>query len=398
MPDEPPIVLVDAVSASLGDSAGVLVQQVPEAEQLTVGDIGLPALTVTATSPHMAYIEGSLPALTAEVKTGHSFAITLPSLALEATATPARIASGDFSLPSFMVAGKTGWQFGFKLPLMDITGEILPGSVASGEFRLPLLDVTAVAGNGFTASGDLDLPRITATIEISEGRAITGTITVPLLQVTGSILMGLLAEADITLPMLTVDANAYEQGTAQGNITLPLLQVAGHIAEVVVIVELDGTTSSLTGYALAMNVENNGISEYTNFNFNSFANFQGKYLAAGTGGIFELTGDNDNETDIDALIRTGQEDGGTSLLKRPEDAYVGVKTDDVLEASVVVDGNIEYDGSPIDPRTDGIGTQKVKFGKGIKSRYWSLQIKNTNGCNFEVESAELVLKPVERKI
>jgi hypothetical protein len=422
MADEPPIVLVDAVSPSTASSplvtggfhplaitsgpvsasspsdAGWLVTEVPEDIPEFEADCVLPLLSVTGTSPHMAYAEMTLPSLTVEGKSGHSFAIELPSLSVEAIATPADIASGDFSLPSLTATGKTGWQLSFKLPLPDIAGEILSGGVASGKLRLPLLEVTGVAENGFTASGSFSLPRLSATVGISESRAITGTITIPLLQVTGTILMGQLAEADITLPLITLDANAYEQGTAQGDVTLPLLQVAGHIAEAIVIVELDGTTSSLTGYALAINVENDALSEYTNFVFNSFADFQGHILAAGDNGIFELTGDMDNETDIDSVIRTNMTDGGVTYLKRPEDVYIGATSDDELQANVIVDGNVKHEGVAITGRSENVETRKTKIGKGAKSLFWAVEVENISGCNFSIDSIELVLKPVERKI
>ena len=360
-------------------------------------EIELPLLDVSGEINDI-YFNLTLPLLEVEGSYPDEYELELPVLSVEGTVLNGSIAAGDVVLPALDVSGEFGVNMAITLPLLEVLGTALAGATAEGQLSFSVFEVVGTGDGPLFASGLLSIPTVRPSGTIVQTDIISGVVTIPLMQVSGDIYCGLLAEGLVTLPTLTVDGTGLLSTEVTGSLTLPLLEIYAYIPEVVAIVELDGTTSSLTGYALVVNVENNGISEYTNFNFNSFANFQGKYLAAGAGGIFELTGDNDNETDIDSLIRTGQEDGGTSLLKRPEDAYVGVKADDALEASVVVDGNVEYDGSPIDPRTDGIGTQKVKFGKGIKSRYWALQIENTNGCNFEVESAELVLKPVERKI
>ncbi|MCK5611056.1 hypothetical protein KAR91_54790, partial [Candidatus Pacearchaeota archaeon] len=42
-----------------------------------------------------------------------------------------------------------------------------------------------------------------------------------------------------------------------------------------------------------MNTENNAVTEYSNFDFNSMCEFNGVYLGGNSNGIFQMTGDTD---------------------------------------------------------------------------------------------------------
>ncbi len=82
--------------------------------------------------------------------------------------------------------------------------------------------------------------------------------------------------------------------------------------------------------AWVMNAETHAAWKYTNFPFNSFAFLGGKYLAATDAGLYELVGDDDNGTEIEAVVKTGLMNFGASLKKSIPRAYFGYSSNGAL--------------------------------------------------------------------
>ena len=55
----------------------------------------------------------------------------------------------------------------------------------------------------------------------------------------------------------------------------------------------------------AINTRTNAVTEYTNYNFSSFAQMGSKYIAANSSGIYELDGDSDAGAAIIAEVQSG---------------------------------------------------------------------------------------------
>jgi hypothetical protein len=146
-----------------------------------------------------------------------------------------------------------------------------------------------------------------------------------------------------------------------------------------------------------LNTVNKAPSQYTNFQFESLAFFAGKSLGAGTGGIFEHTGDDDEGTAIDAFIKTGLMDLGTGKLKNVPDVWVGFKGDGRLVLKVTTTnatGTKVEDWYVSNPDTRGGELREGRFelGRGIESRYWQWELHNKAGEDFEL--SEIALRPV----
>lgn len=144
------------------------------------------------------------------------------------------------------------------------------------------------------------------------------------------------------------------------------------------------------------NLDTSGSSNYLGYSFNSFAGVDGRYFAAGEGGIYLLDGDTDDGAQIDALIDFGQHDFGTSQKKTPEYCYLGMSNGGAMVATVDADGqSYSYQTE----RSSGdMGTQRVRMGRGIKANYLGLQIANSGGADFEIDSVEFVITPMKRRI
>ena len=146
----------------------------------------------------------------------------------------------------------------------------------------------------------------------------------------------------------------------------------------------------------ALNTQTSGVSKYDNYPFNSM---YGNYAAA-YDGIYELEGSDDAGTAIQSVIRTGLMNFGTSMLKQVVYAYLGLAADGrmVMKTVAADRGNKKERWYEFRPRNDAFDTTRVKFGRGITSRYWQFELINLDGTDFELESIELLPIALNRRV
>lgn len=146
-------------------------------------------------------------------------------------------------------------------------------------------------------------------------------------------------------------------------------------------------TATFRGWPL--NLKNLALTEYDSFPFNSFARLNGEYLAAGDGGIFALSGADDNGAEIVATIRFALSDLGIAQLKSPDNVFINYRSDGTLALRVVIEGGETYE-YPLEPTgKTGMYQVRVKTGKGIQVNYLCLELANIDGCDFDLDSIRI---------
>ena len=158
----------------------------------------------------------------------------------------------------------------------------------------------------------------------------------------------------------------------------------------------DRVTANTTVYA--MNAKHTGLTEYTNFAFNSAAVFDGATLVANASGIFALGGDVDDAAIIDAYARLGISDFGTLAHKRVDMAYVGYRSDGVLRLRVITDEQESYDYTLATRDGDSLHGNRLKLGRGMRGTYWQAEVGNVAGADFEIDTLQLMAQPLSRKV
>lgn len=155
--------------------------------------------------------------------------------------------------------------------------------------------------------------------------------------------------------------------------------------------EVDITAAFSAGdnlIAWAVNTRTGSISNYLNFPFNSFGAIGSRYYAASKTGLYELTGDDDDSTDIISTIRSGFHQFGGPYLTSLDAAYLGVRGDgEYILKIITADGKLYT----YTVNTESMRTAKVKMGRGMNSRYVSFELVSS-GQDFDLESIEF--KPV----
>ena len=147
----------------------------------------------------------------------------------------------------------------------------------------------------------------------------------------------------------------------------------------------------------ALNLKNMALSEYENFDFNSICTDGINHYGASDNGIHLLRGADDNGVPIAAHIRTGTHDFDSSLLKRFHEVYLGVKSEAALELKIIPDDNQAYDYNVDDDGYPQAHTVKIAVGKGMKTRYITLELSNTDGGYFEIDSIEMLFDLLSRR-
>ena len=169
-------------------------------------------------------------------------------------------------------------------------------------------------------------------------------------------------------------------------------------ARAVVTLLLNGNV--FTGVVL--NAETAGVSEYTNFPFNSFAFFNGKYYGGADDGGYELAGDTDNGTPVTASVRTGLIRMSDGLRTQVPYAYFGLTTSGDMLIKVITtspQGAKNAQWYKFEKRAAGASREtRVKIGRGLSSVYWQFELVNITGADFAFDSVQLMPIALERRV
>lgn len=144
----------------------------------------------------------------------------------------------------------------------------------------------------------------------------------------------------------------------------------------------------------AVNSRTGGVTEYQNYNFNSFAQLGHKYLGASSDGLFELNGDDDVGTDIIPKIRSGYAQFNGSRFSGFKAAYLGIRaTGDLVFRLISGDGSTYVYAV----KARDMETVKVQLGKGLRARYFAFELEGT-GQDLDLETVELVPMVSTRRV
>ena len=153
----------------------------------------------------------------------------------------------------------------------------------------------------------------------------------------------------------------------------------------------------------AVNTDLRAVTEHRNQPFDSIVSHsKGFHYAAGAGGIVQFTGITDDGTAIDAYVRTFLTDFGTHKFKRAPDIWVGLATDGRMLAKVrtrdPATGAVLDDWYELVTKQDGNeGNGRAKVGRGLKSVWWGLELRNIAGADFRIDEAGLRYLVLDRR-
>ncbi len=147
---------------------------------------------------------------------------------------------------------------------------------------------------------------------------------------------------------------------------------------------------------LVQNVVTKATSAYEGFNFNSYGVIDGEAYGCRADGLYRLAGNDDAGVPIGASINFGRSNYNTSELKGVKNAYVGVSSTGRLVLKVSYEGHeYLYVARDYDETRQ---TQRFDTGRGIKANYLQFELYNRDGDDFDIDSVEFLIIPLNRRI
>ena len=206
-------------------------------------------------------------------------------------------------------------------------------------------------------------------------------VGVEALELSGTLGMDVVFSITSTEALTLTDAELV-QAILLGNITEELLFTLGALSDAG-----DFTT-------WAMNTATLGVAGYDNYNFNSYAEFGGRYLGASSSGLYTLDGGSDAGTDVIATLRSGFTQFAGAKLSVLDAAYLGVRGDGDFIFKVVTAEGKTYSYAA---RVDSMKTTRVTLGRGLRTRYIAFELVST-GQDFDLESVEFSPLDLVRRV
>jgi hypothetical protein len=146
-----------------------------------------------------------------------------------------------------------------------------------------------------------------------------------------------------------------------------------------------------------MNATSGAVTAYDHYGFNSFAKINGKYYGCKEDGLYELTGKTDDGAAINASVLLPNTDFGSANQKRIVHAYLGVLASGGMTLRVITNDG-EENTYALDRENGVIKEARVDFGRGLRSRYWQLELQNVDGADFVLDEIELLLNTTTRRV
>jgi len=259
--------------------------------------------------------------------------------------------------------------------VMVISGD--PALNLSGDLALTLPSLTfSATGTSRSGSLNLDLPALSMELTGSTGSTGYINLVLPKLQFAASGVGGDVGSVEFNLPSLAVSFAGYTNIPWKFDLTLPSLRVMFS----------GGAVATATAYAvILMNTKNLAVSEYDWSGFNSFAYFNGEYIGAKSTGIHLLEGDQNNGLPIDSIMSLGQIPVGAN---KPRDVYILGRASGLMALVITSDEDTEKEVT-VPYLLETLYEARAKIPRGIDPIYFSLELKNKNGSDFDIDEIQV---------
>lgn len=153
----------------------------------------------------------------------------------------------------------------------------------------------------------------------------------------------------------------------------------------------------MSNVTICYNLKINGLTQYTNFDFNSMCRFNGQTLAASDGGLFVIdSGDDDDGTDIDAYFELPRSDFGSAYQKRIRSGYAGYESSGTLNIKLATDEGTAVT-LPLSPTRSGQHGGRFPGRRDTKGRYHTIRVENVDGCDFSIDRIDIIPVILNRK-
>ena len=313
--------------------------------------------------------------------------MTFPEMIMQGSGLVGQIGTGAMVMPVFVMSGRSGAIASMQFSKMEMTGHGLVGQVGKGRLLFSHLVMDGVGhgsviGSGIMRFSPLQMAGLGKVSVIGEGAT---RFLVPRMNAHGY--AGVVGSGAMAFPLSILEGVGFIEVIGRGMTEFPLPRMVGFGRDIPITILYKG---------VAMNASHFAVSEYKDFSFNSFAYFNGQYLAANADGIFTLGGAKDNGKDIDARIELPPVDFGEGFIKRAREAWLTYRADGQLVLVLRLDEHETWE-SALELVGNKSHEERTKIARGIKNRFIGFGIRNQAGCDFDLESLRVLVDPIQRR-
>lgn len=144
--------------------------------------------------------------------------------------------------------------------------------------------------------------------------------------------------------------------------------------------------------------EKYAASQYTNFPFFRIVRFGGHHYGVSATGLYRLGGETDAGEPIAWAVETTISDFDSPQLKAMPSAYVGAHLGPQAQAKAVVGERGSHEYTYPNVRGAPIQNHRVVFGRGMRSRYYGVRVEDQSGGALHLDSIDLEVVTLTRKI
>ncbi len=311
--------------------------------------------------------------------------------------------------PTITATGTMGRTGNASLLYPAIQFNAVSGAYAS--FGAPELSYQLTGTTNLSASAQLKAPQSTLNATGTTWLGATASLNGPSAQLTAY--SGAVSQLSLAAPILTTSVTAYVPGyaeiasrfnlsllasgvtgiTGSAIITAPVTQSRYAICEIAFpnLHLVAGDTLQLNNtLAYTLNLSNQAVTTYDNYDFAYIVRLGDSHYGVKADGLYELTGDTDAGSVINAKFRTEPTDFGTALMKRVANIYID--NGDSTMVYPVVDGIIK----------EGVRAQfsgrRSHLARGNRGRYWAFEVSNTEGSDMVISGIEFTPDILTRRV
>lgn len=334
---------------------------------------------------------------------------------VEARATRHPLNTLEARMPRFTLEAFGGAQLraAMPMPTLQATGTGVVIGRINATMPMPTLEASGITGSVGRIDATL---RGGFTLEAYGGAVIEAILQDGFtLQASGT--TGAVGRLTATMPMFELEAHASADQVGRIDATMPMIRpVASAVLDVlmpmfrlvasghaVVAVDYEAYTMNLVGpvdldLRSPHSPSGREITRYTNFPFDQIVRHGDKYYGVSSTGLYLLGGDTDDGAPIPWAFRTATTDFGTIQRKTVVSAYLGGKVMPTATATIFAGeaGEINYT-YPVPPSATN-QNYRVRFGRGLKTRYFALEMADARGGDVRADSIDFEINTMTRAL
>jgi hypothetical protein len=247
---------------------------------------------------------------------------------------------------------------------------------------------TAAGNTGAVA--EVTFPVWVASGTVSNPARLSGSATLPRWIGSGTVTTGSIVSGAVTLSPWTATGDVLNGSWVTGTATLPAWTAYGY---------LDGATAgATTETTYAINLSTGAVTQLLLGAFDKLVTAHGRLYGLRDGALIRLDGDDDSGTAIAATIRFAPQQFGTYLAKRLDGVvYLNTREDDGVTLTLVQDEVASWTYQTSTDASPGMGTHRVKVGRGITFHSLGLVLENRDGGRLDVGGVEISVYPLSRR-